>query len=82
MADDEWWLVITNLGLVHMENDDGEGGEFIVATHADGTDQFVELELFQDLAFLRDTDLDAYELAWEVVSGLLERGAPMESMES
>lgn len=52
---------------------DDEPVDCIVTERPDGTATFIELELVDDLMALREHDVDAYELLWELVAAMLER---------
>ena len=44
-------------------------------------DEVIELEVLDDLMTLRAQDVEGYEIVCGVMSGLLERGAPMDRIE-
>jgi len=43
-------------------------------------DAHIERAFIQEAIALRDTDVEAFELVWETLGMLLERGAPMDAI--
>lgn len=74
-------------GVEQLEHEDGVD-LFLVrrlqgagAHELEETDEVLELEVLDELMTLRATDVEGYEIVCGVLSGLLERGAPMDRIE-
>ena len=64
-----------------IELQDDEGVFAVVEIIEDKITRHVELAAVAALARLRDTDIEAYEHAWEGIELLLERGAPIDGLD-
>lgn len=60
---------------------DGEHVEFVALTADSNVDDLLEMAFVREVIALRAADMEAYELVWDMVRALLERGRPLEAIE-
>jgi len=60
---------------------DGEHVEFVALTADSNVDDLLERAFVREVIALRAADMEAYELVWDMVRALLERGRPLEAIE-
>jgi hypothetical protein len=72
---------LRGVSLEYREHEDGSSA-FLVFHSGNNIEEVLEWDFVLDALRLRNSDVDGFEFAWSLVDLLVDRGPPVEALES